>query len=201
MRQLARLCRLLAVVAIGAGLLIGPLYSLGVATVLALGWAYSAPPLRLKTRPGADVAVNAVVIGALAPLAGWSLTEPPWQFPWPLGLLGLLFAAAFYLPTTVVDLPADRIAGDTTFAVRFGARFTYRLGVVSWAAALTGALVCAWLDLFVPRSTWPYQIAAAPMLIAAYATLTCRPSTFRLACLSALFAIPTVGFIIGHVHR
>src|SRR5690348_8123936 len=114
-RELTWLGRVLVVAAIGAGLVIGPLYALGVATVLALGWAYSAPPLRLKARPGADVAVNAVVIGVLAPLAGWSLTRPPWEFPWLLGLFGLLFAAAFYLPTTIVDLPADRRAGDTTF--------------------------------------------------------------------------------------
>ena len=33
-------------------LYVGPLFVLGVAGVLLLGWAYSVPPLRLKTRPG-----------------------------------------------------------------------------------------------------------------------------------------------------
>jgi 4-hydroxybenzoate polyprenyltransferase len=198
-RQLRWLCRLLVLAAVGAGLLIGPLYALGVATVLTLGWAYSAPPLRLKARPGADVAVNALVLGVLAPLAGWSLTRPAWQFPWLLGLFGVLFAAAFYLPTTVVDLPADRSVGDTTFAVRFGARFTYRLGTALWTVALGGALVCAWLDLFVPRSTLPYQVLMAPLLAVAYASLTRRPSTVRLACLAALFLVPVVGFLAGYL--
>jgi 4-hydroxybenzoate polyprenyltransferase len=200
-RQLTWLCRILAVVAVAGGLLIGPLYALGVATVLALGWAYSAPPLRWKTRPGADVAVNAVVLGALAPLAGWSLTEPPGRFPWPLALLGLVFAAAFYLPTTAVDLPADRAAGDTTFAVRFGARFTHRCGVAVWVTALAGGLVLAWLDVVVPRATLPYQLIAAPVLTVAYAALTRRPSILRLALLAVLFAAPTLGFVIAYIDR
>jgi 4-hydroxybenzoate polyprenyltransferase len=200
-RRLPLLYWLLVVAAVGTALLIGPLYALGVATVLTLGWAYSAPPLRLKTRPGADVAANAFVLGVLAPLAGWSLTRPPWQFPWLLGLFGTLFAAAFYLPTTVVDLPADRSVGDTTFAVRFGPRFTYRLGIVLWTLALASALVCAWLDLFVPRSTVPYQVLMAPLLAVAYATLTRRPSTVRLALLSALFLVPVVGFLGGYLTR
>jgi 4-hydroxybenzoate polyprenyltransferase len=198
-RELTWLGRVLFIVAIGAGLLIGPLYALGVATVLALGWAYSAPPLRLKARPGADVAVNAVVIGVLAPLAGWSLTRPPADFPWLLGLFGLLFAAAFYLPTTVVDLPADRSAGVTTFAVRYGPQWTYRVGLALWISALAGALVCARLGVFVPRSSLPYQAAMAPILTAGYALLTRRPSIFRLGCLSMLFGIPTIGFILGVV--
>jgi 4-hydroxybenzoate polyprenyltransferase len=198
-RELVGLSRILTVLALGAGLLIGPLYALGVATVLALGWAYSAPPLRLKARPGADVAVNAVVIGVLAPLAGWSLFRPPADFPWLLGLFGLVFAAAFYLPTTVVDLPADRDAGVTTFAVRFGRQWTFRLGVALWVSALVGALVCARLGVFVPASSLPYQAAMAPVLTAGYALLTRRPSIFRLACLSLLFGIPTIGFVLGVV--
>jgi lycopene elongase/hydratase (dihydrobisanhydrobacterioruberin-forming) len=198
-RELTWLGRVLVVVAIGAGLLIGPLYALGVATVLALGWAYSAPPVRLKSRPGADVAVNAVVIGVLAPLAGWSLTRPPREFPWLLGLFGLLFAAAFYLPTTVVDRPADRSAGDTTFAVRFGPQWTFRAGLALWVAALLGALLCARLDVFVPSSSLPYQAAMAPVLTAGYVLLARRPSILRLACLSVLFGIPTIGFITGYL--
>jgi hypothetical protein len=75
-------------------LFVGPLFVLGVAGVLLLGWAYSVPPLRLKTRAGWDVAVNAVVVGVVSPVAGWSITRDPWQFPWQFGLIGMLFAAA-----------------------------------------------------------------------------------------------------------
>ena len=197
--RLTRWCRVLMLCAVGAALVISALFALGVVVVLLLGWAYSAPPLRLKTRPGADVAVNAVVVGVLAPLAGWSLSRPPWEFPWVLGGLGLLFTAAFYLPSTVTDLAADGSVGDTTFAVRYGRRFTYRLGVGLWGGALVGSLVCAYLQVVVPGTTVAGQLVMAPVLLVAYAVLTRRPSIFRLACLGVLFAVPTFGFAAAFV--
>src|SRR4029450_11041187 len=84
----------MAFAAVGTALFVGPLFVLGVVGVLLLGWAYSVPPLRLKTRPGWDVTVNALVVGVVSPAAGWSITRPPWEFPWQFGLVGLLFAAA-----------------------------------------------------------------------------------------------------------
>jgi 4-hydroxybenzoate polyprenyltransferase len=198
-QRLALWYRLLVLSAVGTALFVGPMFALGVAGVLAIGWAYSAPPLRLKTRPGADVAVNAFVVGVVSPAAGWSITRAPWEFPWQIGLIGFLFTAALYLPTTVTDLKADLGAGDTTFAVRYGVRFTYRLGVGLWLGALGFALVCALLDAVVPHSTWPYQAAMAPILLVAYAVLTRRPSISRLAVVSMLFAIPTVGFVVAYV--
>ncbi|MEV6303174.1 UbiA family prenyltransferase [Actinoplanes sp. NPDC051861] len=184
----------------GCALLVGPLFVLGVAGVLLLGWAYSVPPLRLKTRPGWDVAVNAFVVGVLSPAAGWAITRAPWEFPWQFGLIGFLFAAALYVPTTVTDLPADRGAGDTTFAVRFGAPVAYLLGVGLWAAALTLCVVCAGLDVVVPRSTFVPQLFTVPVLIAAYAVLTRRPTIPRMAVVSAFFAIPTIGFALAYVN-
>lgn len=47
-----------------------------VAAVLGLGWAYSVPPLRLKERPGADLATVVAGIGVVAPLAGWAIARP-----------------------------------------------------------------------------------------------------------------------------
>lgn len=43
---------------------------------VALGWAYSVPPLRLKVRAGLDVTVNALALGAFGPLAGWAAASP-----------------------------------------------------------------------------------------------------------------------------
>jgi 4-hydroxybenzoate polyprenyltransferase len=189
----------IAAAAVGAALFVGPLFVLGVAGVLLLGWAYSVPPLRLKTRPGWDVAVNALVVGVVSPAAGWSITRPPWEFPWQFGLIGLLFAAAVYVPTTVTDLAADSGAGDTTFAVRFGPRFAYRLGIALWASGLAVSLSCAWLDVVVPRSTLTPQLLMAPVLLGAYAVLTRRPTIPRLALLSVLFGVPTAGFALAYI--
>jgi 4-hydroxybenzoate polyprenyltransferase len=191
--------RLAALASVGAALLVGPLFVLGVAGVLLLGWAYSVPPLRLKTRPGWDVAVNAFVVGVLSPVAGWSITRAPWQFPWQLAVIGVLFAAALYVPTTVTDVTADAGAGDTTFAVRFGAAVAYRAGLILWAAALTLSLCCAALDVLVPRSTLVPQLVMAPILLAAHAALTRHPTIIKLAAVSVLFGIPTVGFVIAYV--
>jgi 4-hydroxybenzoate polyprenyltransferase len=189
----------IALAAVGAALFVGPLFVLGVAAVLALGWAYSVPPLRLKTRPGWDVAVNALVVGVVSPAAGWSITRPPWEFPWQFGLIGLLFAAALYVPTTVTDLAADAGAGDTTFAVRFGPRFAHRLGIALWGAALAFSVLCAWSGALVPRSTLVPQLVMAPVLLAAYAVLTRRPTIVRLALLSVLFGVPTMGFALAYI--
>jgi 4-hydroxybenzoate polyprenyltransferase len=191
--------RVAALASVGAALFVGPLFVLGVAGVLLLGWAYSVPPLRLKTRPGWDVAVNAFVVGVLSPVAGWSITRAPWQFPWQLAVIGALFAAALYVPTTVTDLTSDAGVGDTTFAVRFGAAVAYRAGLILWAAALTLSLCCAVLDVLVPRSTLIPQLVMAPVLIAAYAALTRHPTIIRMAAVSVLFGIPTVGFVIAYV--
>jgi 4-hydroxybenzoate polyprenyltransferase len=182
-----------------SALFVGPLFVLGVAGVLALGWAYSVPPLRLKTRPGWDVAVNALVVGVVSPAAGWAITRTPWEFPWQFGLIGLLFAAALYLPTTVTDLAADAGAEDTTFAVRFGARFAHLLGIALWAGALGVSILCAWLDVLVPRSTLTAQLVMAPVLLAAYAILTRRPTITKLALISVLFGVPTIGFALAYV--
>ncbi|MFC7532003.1 UbiA prenyltransferase family protein [Actinoplanes sp. GCM10030250] len=197
--RLRRWYWLAAAASVGFALYVGPLFVLGVAGVLLLGWAYSVPPLRLKTRPGWDVAVNAFVVGVLSPAAGWSITRPPWEFPWQFGLIGVLFAAALYVPTTVTDLAADRGAGDTTFAVRYGQRVAYRLGIGLWAGALALCVGFAWLDQVVPRSTFVPQLVTVPVLLAAYALLTRRPSIPRLAVLSFFFAVPTVGFALAYV--
>jgi 4-hydroxybenzoate polyprenyltransferase len=198
-RRLQRWYFGIAGAAIACALYVGPLFVLGVAGVLALGWAYSVPPLRLKTRPGWDVAVNAVVVGVVSPAAGWAITRTPWEFPWQIAVIGLLFAAALYLPTTVTDLAADAGAGDTTFAVRFGPRLAHRLGVALWGTALAISLLCAWLDVLVPRSTLTAQLVMAPVLLSAYAILTHRPSITKLAVVSVLFGVPTIGFALAYV--
>jgi 4-hydroxybenzoate polyprenyltransferase len=198
-RRLRVWYRWIAAAAVATALFVGPLFVLGVAGVLLLGWAYSVPPLRLKTRPGWDVTVNALVVGVVSPAAGWAITRPPWEFPWQFGLIGFLFAAALYVPTTVTDLPADAGAGDTTFAVRFGARVAYGIGMLLWVLALAVCLVCAQQNVLVPRSTVVPQLITIPVLLAAYAILTRRPTITKLAMLSVVFGIPTIGFALAYV--
>ncbi|WBB68258.1 UbiA family prenyltransferase [Micromonospora sp. WMMD812] len=193
--DLRRWHRRCVVAAMAAAATIGPAFVAGTAAVLALGWLYSAPPVRLKGRPGVDVTVNALVVGVLAPMAGWSLHRPVGEYPAVMILLGLLLAAALYVPTTVLDVDADLVAGDATAAVRWKPRACYRLGLALWSSASALWLASCHLDLIVRRDSWTLQTVAVPILVAVYAAATRKPSIPRMAAVSLAFAVPAADFL------
>jgi chlorophyll synthase len=174
---------------------VSPVFLAGTVLVLLLGRLYSVPPIRLKSRPGADVVVNALVIGALAPLAGWVLHRPPGEYPPILILLGVLLAAALYLPTTVIDRTADQLAGDRTAAVRWRAESCHRAGLVLWIAATALWLAVCHLGILVERDSWWPQDLAAPILVVVYAVASRRPTIARMAVVAAAFAVPAADFL------
>ncbi|WP_083460359.1 UbiA family prenyltransferase [Jiangella muralis] len=196
----AQLIALLAgVLAVAAALFAGPLFALGTAIVLLVGWAYSAPPLRLKARPGFDVAVNALAIGAAGQLAGWSLLRPLAEFPWPMAVLGTLVGAALYVPTTLADLEADRTSGYTTVAVRLGPRRAYLLGLGLWLAAGLLSLAMSAADVVIPRSMLPMEIVLVPLLVIAYRRLVRAERTFRgIVAVAVLFLVPSLTFVLTY---
>lgn len=190
----ARLLRLTGLVAaaavtasaVGASVVL----TVGVVAMLILGWAYSAPPVRLKQRPGLDVLSNAVPVGVLAPLAGWATAAPMAQFPWQLGGLGVLTVAALYLPTLMIDAPSDRAAGIRTTAVVLGLRLTYRIGVLLWASASTACLLLLITGTLLPfRLQWP-DLLGWVVVVISYPILIRRPSIRRLVVVS--------GLLLGH---
>lgn len=179
---------------------LGAFFAVGACGILALGWAYSAPPLRLKGRPGWDVTVNAVTVGGLAPLAGWSLVRPPGDYPLLVAVLGVAAIAALYLPTTVLDREPDRAAAISTFAVRWGERATYRAGITLWAVTLTSW--CAALAtgaLGADPGISPGELATGTALAVAYPVLTRRPGLGRLALVSSLLTASGCTFLAGVV--
>ncbi|SDS11970.1 UbiA family prenyltransferase [Jiangella sp. DSM 45060] len=194
----AQLIALVAgLLAVAAALFAGPLFALGTAVVLLVGWAYSAPPLRLKARPGFDVAVNALAIGAAGQLAGWSLLRPLTEFPWPMAVLGTLVGAALYVPTTLADLEADRTSGYTTLAVRLGPRRAYLLGLGLWLAAGLLSLAMSAADMVIPRSMLPMEIVLVPLLVLAYRRLVRAERTFRgIIAVAVLFLVPSLTFVL-----
>ncbi|SDU87099.1 UbiA family prenyltransferase [Jiangella alkaliphila] len=193
------LALLAGVLAVAAALFVSPLFALGTAIVLLVGWAYSAPPLRLKARPGFDVAVNALAIGAAGQLAGWSLLRPLAEFPWPMAVLGTLVGAALYVPTTLADLEADRISGYTTVAVRLGPRRAYLLGLALWLAAGTLSLVMSAADVVIPRSMLPMEIVLVPSLVVAYRHLVRAERSFRgIVAVAVLFLVPSLTFVLTY---
>lgn len=116
-----------------------------------LGYAYSAPPLRLKDRAIPGLLANAYGIGFLA-----SLAVMPDLTMNNLGLLGwdapYFFACAVggtYLLTTIPDADGDRLTNKRTAAVRFGRTITIVLAVAFFGGAAWFAFASRFLPLLV----------------------------------------------------
>ncbi|WP_238158195.1 UbiA prenyltransferase family protein [Kribbella voronezhensis] len=186
---------------LAAGFAVGVVFALGVLLAVVLGYAYSVPPVRLKTRAGFDVAVNSLALGTFGPLTGWAaVTNDLSGFPWLMALQGTLVAVGLYLPTTLADLEADRAAGYRTIAVRLGASTTYRLGFAAWIAAAGLSVVLAAADLVIPRSMLALEIVMVPVLIAAYRRFIGPGQTFKgVVVVASLFLSPCVAFALTYV--
>jgi len=138
------LCLAALVLALG---LSSPARELGVAG-LALGFAYSVPPLRLKGKPVVDMLANGLGFGFLAFALGWLALLP---YEGALFLRAAPYAAAMcaiFLNTTIPDEGGDRRAGDRTTCVVFGPAAVSRSAVLMLAAAAalgfrTGGAQCA----------------------------------------------------------
>ena len=105
-----------------------------------LGYAYSAPPFRLKDRPFSSLVVNAYTFGFLVPL-----TVMPEFTLHNAGLLGwdnpiyfFLTVAAMYVLTTLPDREGDHTTGKRTVAVLIHPRLVMLL---AFLLILLGAYV------------------------------------------------------------
>ena len=163
-----------AIAAVALSLTVNMAFALVVAGALALAWAYSVPPVRLKTRPGADLAANALAVGVVTLLAGWTVTRPLGEFPWYVLPQGLLVATALYVPTTLVDADSDRRSGYRTIATTLGDRRAYLVGWTAWVLSCAGAVLLAALDVLVPRQMLWVFAATIPLLLWEYEVLIGR---------------------------
>lgn len=170
---------------------------------LVLGWLYSVPPLRLKDRPGYDVAANAIAVGALAPLAGWAVARPLGGFPPMVAVQGILVTIALYIPTTLADYDTDAATGETTIAVRLGRHPAYLIGFTAWTLSCLGAITLAATGHVLPHRTLWIQLLCAPILITAYHhLLSTAHNTAQivrgLTIISWLFLIPSTTFALTY---
>jgi 4-hydroxybenzoate polyprenyltransferase len=146
--EAAWFCGALSLAALALALRLGgPARWLGVAG-LALGFAYSVPPVRLKGRPVGDMLANGLAFGLIAFALGRTAVA---------AFEGSLFVSAapyvlamcgVFLNTTVPDEAGDRAAGDRTSCVVFGRRSVALAAALMVAAAallglLAGEVTCA----------------------------------------------------------
>lgn len=154
-----------AVVPLVLGLTQGWIELAAVAVSLAVGAAYSCPPVRLKRSPVLAAASITLVRSAVLNLAVWlhfsqalggpaTVSAPAWA----LTAVTLPFAFAIAVLKDLPDVEGDRRFAIATFSVRLGARPVLALGV--------GALTLAGLGMAVAGAT-VLDGASAPLLIGA----------------------------------
>ncbi|WP_251328673.1 prenyltransferase [Haloplanus pelagicus] len=122
---------------------------------LLLGVAYSAPPLRLKTRPPLDSVSNGLyVLPGAAAYAAVAGSQPPL-----LGIAGgWLWSMAMHTFSAIPDIDPDRRAGIETTATRLGERRTYAYCMACWTLA---AVAFALLDVRLGLLLGLYPVAVA----------------------------------------
>jgi homogentisate phytyltransferase/homogentisate geranylgeranyltransferase len=144
-----RIVAVAAVVAVLLALTQGLLELTAVAAALAVGAAYSLPPVRLKRRPVVAslcisgvraLAVNLGMYGHFALAFGdGSLRIPP--AVWALTAFVLPFSFAIAVLKDVPDIEGDRRFRIATFTVRLGERRAARLGLAALVTAYAGMIV------------------------------------------------------------
>ncbi len=148
---------------------------------LALGTAYSAPPLRFKTTPLLDSVSNGLYIApagaAYASVAG---VHPPL-----LAILGgWLWAMGMHTFSAIPDIEPDRTTGVRTTATVLGERWTY---------AYCGG---CWLLAAVAFGTLEYRLG---LLMLVYPALVALVATASVAVDRAYWWFPAINTAVGTV--
>lgn len=170
-RALAWMVLLSAATLVG-GWIVSPTFALLLLIGLAMSFAYSAPPIRLKARPLGDVLINAIGYGVLTAFAGWSLGSGG-SGAVPVGgfLIVALAIAAGYIPAVMMDREADARSGLRTTAVVYGHGVSWRLGLLAVLGANATMLGLALLGLYVaPAFAW-VVVAFLALELSAYVLL------------------------------
>jgi homogentisate phytyltransferase/homogentisate geranylgeranyltransferase len=120
-----------------------------VSVALAIGWAYSSPPLRLKRFPalaaGSITFVRSLVVnlGVWLHVAGTPVSAGVWA----LTAVTVPFSFAIAVLKDVPDIAGDRHFGIATFSVRLGPRPVLAVGVGALTLAGVGMAVAGPLAL------------------------------------------------------
>jgi 1,4-dihydroxy-2-naphthoate octaprenyltransferase len=170
--------------------------------ILAVGvlvaWSYSAPPLRLKERPGLDVVTHAVFVESYPYMAVLLLLGAAWS-ALDVFILTVLFLSSLsaQLEQQLRDFDLDRRMGRT-FATAAGRRPTYVLLVAATAVLLVGAGLY-YLSGGVPLFLVPYGFIPLPALLHRLWRGPNRPRSPWLVTLTALAGLAyTIWLVIRH---
>ncbi|MDQ4077262.1 MAG: UbiA family prenyltransferase [Chloroflexota bacterium] len=158
---------------------------------LFLGWAYSAPPIRGKSRPFLDSAINsAYIFPYLIALAWHDAPARIWVVSLPAIVAFVAWSVASHAFTSIQDIEADRRGGVSTVATFLGARRTSWFALFFYLIAILAIGYYGW--------QWALLVALYPLLVGWYLA---APSRERANQLYRWFILlnASVGFIVTTV--
>lgn len=158
-------------------------------------WAYSAPPLRLKNRPGLDLLTHGLFVETYPYFVCLTLTGSTWT-PLDRVLLAILFLTSLtaQLEQQLRDFEVDARTGRT-FATAVGRRTTARL------LQLTTGLLLVISAVYVLNGTIPLFVAAfgligLPAMLHRFLRQRTRPRSEKLVTLSAITGLLYTGLLL-----
>ena len=102
---------------------------------------YSAPPLRLKTKPPFDSIINSLILGPLPFLLGWIASNRNIDLNTLIyTLIFYVFIKAFVLIYTVTDVKNDREYGIETTCTKIGIKTSLYLAVILFTVSLIASI-------------------------------------------------------------
>jgi len=187
----------LMITAIVLSLIISLLFAALITICIFLSIIYSAPPVRVKGRPGFDLILNSTGAGILCSLAGWVVLEPIRDFPF-LWLIPMFFGVAgIYLPTTIIDHDNDKKLGVDTISVRLGQKGAFHLGLLCISIANIAVMSMGLIDYIITPEfvyyVWPIALG---QVILYWVILREQTFTHVLMTIGGLSVLLTIGNIL-----
>lgn len=186
------------------------LLSLGIAPVFALfgwagiviavisifvTWAYSAPPLRLKNRPGLDLLIHGLFVETYPYAVCLILTGSAWtRLDRVLLLILFLTSLTAQLEQQLRDFEVDARTGRT-FATVAGRPFTARLLQVTTGLLLVVSAVYV-LDGTIPPFVAAFGLIGLPAMLHRFLRQRTRPRSEKLVTLSAITGLVYTGLLL-----
>ncbi|HEX8682802.1 MAG TPA: UbiA family prenyltransferase [Ardenticatenaceae bacterium] len=143
------------------------------ALFLVLGWAYSAPPVRGKSRPFLDSLINTAYLLPFLIALAWHAAPPEiWRAALPAMVAFAAWSIASHAFTSIQDIEADQAGGISTVATFLGARYTSWLALGFYVVASLAAAAYGW--------QWAALVAIYPVLVTWYLLAPSRERANRL---------------------
>lgn len=160
-----------------------------------VAWAYSAPPLRLKMRPGWDILTHALFVQTFPYLVCLVLIQASW------GLLDWVLLAILFLASLTAQL--EQQARDFAVDAQAGDTFTTKVGRARVIQGLRGATaVCLLLALVailngtIPWFLLPFGVIGLPALLHRFWRSPETPRSERLVIFSTTAGFLYTGLVV-----